>query len=86
MMRSWEKQILGHVNKICNVKVNGELYRDILITNIDLERNHIIGRKYHGEGQFITFFNVQNIVISDTENRRPGKGEWDKIAEEVLVY
>lgn len=84
MMKSWERQILGHVNRIVTLMVNGEKFYDILITNIDLERNHIIGRTLNGEGPFITFFNVENVIILDVENRRPGKVEWNKVAEEVL--
>jgi len=84
MMKSWEKQILGHVNRIVDIRMGETIFHNILVVNIDLEGKSIIGRKYSGEGQFITFFNVDNVVIIDHENRRPGKVEWEKVAEEVL--
>jgi hypothetical protein len=77
-MQSWEKQVLGSVNRVCDIKIDDEIYHDILITNIDLERNNIIGRKYKGEGQFITFLNVDNAIIMEHDNRRPGKNEWNR--------
>jgi hypothetical protein len=72
-IKSWEKQTLDHVNNICDINVNGNWYQDVLILNIDLDRRNIVGRIDNGDGQFVTFFNVENLIIMDKFVRRPGK-------------
>jgi hypothetical protein len=76
MIKSWEKQILGHVNQICNIRMGDAVHSNILIINIDLDRRNIIGRLDKGNGPFISFLNVENFVINDVRNRRPGKDEF----------
>lgn len=78
MMASWEKQVLGHVNNIVDINIDGNWHLEVLLTNIDLDRRNIIGRVDAGEGPFVTFFNVSNVIIKDRGNRRPGKTEWDR--------
>lgn len=75
MIKSWEKQILGHVNQICNIRIGDAVHSNILVINIDLDRRNIIGRLDKGNGPFVSFLNVENIVIVDAMNRRPGRDE-----------
>lgn len=74
-MSSWDKQLLGHVNQICNIRMGSDVMSNILIINIDLDKRNIIGRLDKGNGPFISFLNVSNFVINDVRNRRPGRDE-----------
>jgi hypothetical protein len=77
-MQSWEKQVLGHVNNVVDINMDGNWILDVLVINIDLDRRNIVVRKDEGNGPFMTLFNVSNILIKDKENRRPGKNEWNR--------
>lgn len=91
-MQSWERQILGHVNRIVHLYQNGDLVaRNALIINIDLINGRIVYRRDKGEGEQGTIWGGA-IRIEDVMNYRPGKSEYerlhgiDKSPEEVLRY
>ena len=88
-MQSWERQILGHVNRVVNLYQDGDLVgRNVLIINIDLINGRIVYRKDEGEGEQVTAWGG-SIRIEDVRNYRPGKSEYEKMnqyikPEEVL--
>ena len=79
MVQSWDKQILGHVNRVVALYQNGELVEPFaLIINIDLEHGRIVYRLNRGEGPQGTIWGGA-IRIQDVENYRPGKTEYERM-------
>lgn len=83
-MQSWDKQVLSHVNNVCNIYQNDILVgRGVLILNIDLEHGRIIFRKENGEGPQVTIWGGA-IRIEDTRNYKMGKSEYEEKYQECL--
>ncbi len=78
-MNSWDKMLLGHVNRVVTLYQNGEVVAlDALIINIDLINGRIIYRQDKGEGIQATIFGGA-IRIEDSMNYRPGKTEYNQM-------
>lgn len=78
-MKSWEKQILSHVNRDVNIYHDNKLVvEEARIINIDLNNMVIVFRLNKGEG-VQGFVTGGSIRIEDIMNYKPGYSEYNRM-------